>query len=156
MKKIFLLFSLFILLTIPLTGCRTESSLNIGLSYEEAILAKQIDGLWNQVTDAQFAKEDTIGLVLLNVSGFEKGEDGLNWMDIDVELKDAEGTIVNEEKSCLGESGKMDLENNIAKSPVGSFFASKEIPTGQYMLTVTVYDKIGGGKVVCNKRLYIE
>lgn len=155
-KKVFLLFSLCVLLTIQLTGCRTETSLSTGLSFKNSILAKKVDGSWSEVTDAKFAKGDTVGLVLLNVSGFKKGEDGLNWMDIDVELQDSNGTVVSIDKGLLGESGKMVLENNIAESPVGSFYTSTDIPSGKYNIKVTVYDRIGGGKVVCSKSFYIE
>jgi len=145
-----------ILVVLLLTGCRTESSLSFKLSYEDSVLAKNVDGSWEIVEDTKFAKGDTIALILLNVQGFEKGEDGLNWMDIDVEVKDSKGTVILNEKNLLGESGKLELENNTADSPYGSFITNNDTPSGKYEMKVTVHDKIGGGKAVCSKSLIIE
>ena len=156
MKKLLLLFSISILVILQLVGCRTQTTLNVGLSFEDSVLAKQVDGKWNVVKDTKFAKGDTIGLILLNVSGFKKGDDGLNWMDIDVEAKDSEGKVILDQKGLLGESGKMELENNIAKSPVGNIVTTDKFPAGKYDIKVTVHDKIGGGKAVNSRSFFIE
>ena len=156
MRKIFLFVTISIFIILQLTGCKTETSLSLGLSYEDAVLAKKVDGSWNAVKDTKFAKGDTVGLVLLNVSGFKKGEDGLNWMDIDVEVKDTEGKIILDEKGLLGDSGKMELENNIAKSPVWSFATNSDLASGKYNIKVTVHDKIGGGKVMKSMSFNLE
>jgi hypothetical protein len=155
-KKLLLLFGVSILLIFQLAGCRTGSSVSVGLSFDDSILAKKVDDSWTEVKDTKFAKGDTIGLIILNVSGFKKGEDGLNWMDIDVEVKDSKGTVILSEKGLLGEAGKIALENNIAESPVGTFSTSSDMASGKYDMKVTVHDKIGGGKVSCSKSLYIE
>lgn len=160
MRKILLLITISMLIILQLTGCnaetKTESSFNIGLSFEDAILAKKVDGSWEAVKGTKFVKGDTVGLVFLNVSGFKKGEDGLNWMDIDVEVKDTERKVILDEKGLLGDSGKMVLENNIANSPVGSFTTNSDLVSGSYNIKVTVHDKIGGGKAMKSMSFILE
>lgn len=156
MKRLLLFFNLLIVLVIPLAACKTSTTLSVGLSYDDAVLAKKVDGVWHKVEDAKIAKGDTVGIVFLNVSGFKKGEDGLNWMDIDVKVTNSEGSVIRDAKNLLGESGKMTLENNTAESPVGSMETTSDIPSGEYKINVTVYDRIGGGTVTCTKNFYIE
>ena len=71
-KKLLLLFGVSILLIFQLAGCRTGSSVSVGLSFDDSILAKKVDDSWTEVKDTKFAKGDTIGLIILNVSGFKR------------------------------------------------------------------------------------
>ncbi len=156
MKKLLVVIISLILMITQLAGCTTETSVKLGLSFEKSVFAKEVDGKWNIVDGAKFSKGDKIGLVLLNVSGFKKGDNGLNWMDIDVEVTNPEGKVILEEKGLLGESGKIDLENNIAESPVGSFSTNDSLASGKYSIKVTVYDKIGGGKATNSKSFTLD
>jgi len=84
--------------------------------------------------------------VLVNVGPFKKGEDGLNWIEMDMEVRDPNGNIIFSEKGMLGENGHVNLPNNMATSPYGTFYTTTDLAPGKYKMTLTIYDKVGGGK----------
>lgn len=145
-----------ILFTMFLPACRSSTSLSVGLSVKDKVLAVKTDGQWNAAESNVFQRGDIIGLAMLNVSGFKKGEDNLNWMEIDVHVKGPDGEVILDEKELLGEAGHIDMENNTAESPVGSFYTSTELEPGEYIFTVTVYDKVGNGKVTHSEKIILE
>ena len=110
------------------------------------------------MTEAVFKKGEPVNLVLLNVGKFQKGENGKNQIDLDVELKDAEGKILGSQKSLLGEKGIIDLPENMAKSPVGTVDSktTSELPVGQYTISMTVHDKVAGKSVTETKIFTLE
>jgi hypothetical protein len=136
-------------------GCQ-ETSTSFGLEIEDTVLAKKEAGTWQPVKEAKFKKGDEIGLVLLNVKGFKKGKDGLNRIDLDVQVKGPDGEIILEKKNILGEAGHVNLKNNIAESPVGSFSTTPELESGKYTIKVTIKDKIGGGSASTSKSFTLE
>jgi len=154
MKKLLIVCAAFLLIA-QLAAC-IETSVSLGLSFEKSIIAKKVDGKWQPVENQKFKKGDKIGLVLLNVSGFKKDKNGLNWMDLDVEVKDSNGKIILTQTGLLGESGRMDFKNNVAESPVGSFVTNNTIASGKYNIKVTVHDKIGGGKTENSRSFQLE
>jgi len=137
-------------------ACRGSSSLSVGLSAEDIVLAIKTDGQWDVVESNVFQRGDIIGLVMLNVSGFKKGDDGLNWMEIDLQVKGPDGEVVLDEKELLGEAGHIDMENNTAESPLGSFYTQDDMPTGEYVMKVTLYDKVGKGNIAHSEKIIIE
>lgn len=150
------LIVLSILFTMLLPACRASTSLSVGLSVEDTVLAVKTDDQWNVSESNVFQRGDIVGLVMLNVSGFKKGDDNLNWMEIDVQVKGPNGEIILDEKELLGEAGHMDMENNTAESPVGSFYTTPDLDSGEYVLTVTVYDKVGKGKATHSEKIILE
>lgn len=155
MKNFFCVL-LGIILLLSLTSCQTSTSFSKGLTVEETLLAKLNGDTWERANDDKFQKGDTIALFFLNVSGFKKDSEGLNWIDIDVEVKGPNGSIILDEKGLLGNSGHIALVDNIAESPYGSFNTDSTIDSGRYVIKVTIHDKIGKGKTVASKSFVIE
>ena len=127
-----------------------------GLQIEKSVLAKKAGGTWHPVKDASFQKGDVVGLIFLNVRGFEKGKDGLNWMDLDIEVKSSEGEVILEQSDMLGEKGHVKMKNNLAESPVGSFNTTPEMESGKYTIKLTVKDKVGGDIASESKSFTLE
>ncbi len=150
------LILLMLISTLVFPACRGSASLSVSLSAEDIILAVKTDEQWNVVESNVFQRGDIIGLVMLNVSGFKKGDDGLNWMEIDLQVKGPDGEVVLDEKELLGESGHFDMENNTAESPLGSFYTQNDMPTGEYVMKVTLYDKVGKGSIAHSEKIIIE
>jgi len=151
-----LLFFVIITVIFALIACEKSTSVSVGLSADDTILAKQSGDQWDPVNNGKFKKGETVGLVMLNVKAFKKGNDGLNWIDMDVEVKDPDGKVILSEKDLLGDSGKLDLKDNIAKSPVGNFSTTSSLQSGKYTIKVTVYDKIGKGYTTNSKTFDLE
>jgi hypothetical protein len=147
---------LILIFTFFLPACRASTSLSVGLSVDDAVLAAKTDDQWQVVEDNVFQRGDIIGLVMLNVSGFKKGEDGLNWMDLDLVVKGPDGAVILDEKELLGEAGHIDMPDNTAKSPVGSFYTTDELEPGDYVIKVTLYDKVGKGSTTHTKKIILE
>ena len=61
-----------------------------------------------------------------------------------------------DEKELLGEAGHIDMENNTAESPLGSFYTQDDMPTGEYVMKVTLYDKVGKGNIAHSEKIIIE
>lgn len=145
-----------LMLIILFPACRASTSLSVGLSPDDTVLAIKTDDQWQVVDSNVFQRGDIIGLVMLNVSGFKKGEDGLNWMDIDLEVKGPDGAVILDEKELLGEAGHIDMENNTAESPLGSFYTTEELEPGEYVMKVTLYDKVGKGSTSHSEKIILE
>ena len=94
---------------------------------------------WNKSISDKFIKGESIGLALLNVSGFKKGKDGLNWIDIDVEVKNPSGTIIVDDKNLLGDSGKIVLENNVARCPIAPFYTHYDVSHLSWLTSFLLY-----------------
>ena len=157
MKKILIVLALFVgSLFVMGGGCEFETSTSFGLTAEDSVLAKFEGGSWQQAPDSTFQRGDDIALILLNVRGFEKGDDGLNKMDIDVEVEGPEGEIIFKEDGMLGEEGHVNLENNVANSPYGSFSSTEGLEPGRYIIKVTVRDEIGEGSTTKRKTFTLE
>ena len=157
MKKILIVLVLFVgSLFVMGGGCEFETSTSFGLTAEDSVLAKSEGGSWQQASDSTFQRGDDIALILLNVRGFEKGDDGLNKMDIDLQVKDPEGEVIFMQKDMLGEEGHVNLENNIANSPYGSFSSTEELEPGRYTIKVRVRDEVGGGSTSKSKTFTLE
>ena len=156
MKKLLIVLGIVLASFLMMGGCQLETSTSSGLEIQDTVLAKKEADLWQPVPEAIFKKGDTIGIVLLNVKGFKKGDDGLNWLDIDVEVKDPANELILDEKDILGEAGHVNLVDNIAKSPVGYFTTPLESASGKYLLKVTIKDKVGGGEASVSKSFVLE
>jgi hypothetical protein len=151
-KKSIVLAPVALVLVLGLfTACQISTSVSTGLSFEKTTMAKKVDSAWSEVTDKKFAKGDNIGLLLLNVSGFKKGDDGLNNMNIDVEVTDPDGKVIASSTDILGDAGKVDLPDNIAKTPIGTYQTTADMASGTYKIKVTVNDKISGGSATATE-----
>lgn len=137
-------------------GVRKQEREKSGLTIQDSALAKRGAETWKRAKDGTFQKGDMVGLVLLNVSGFEKGDDGLNRMDLDIEVKGPDGEIISAKSDILGEEGHANLENNTAESPIGTFNTTPELESGEYTIELTVKDKVGKSRASRRKTFTLE
>lgn len=156
MKKTLIFLGIILASLLMMLGCQVETSTSFGLEIQDSVLAKKEADGWQPVSDEAFKKGDVVGLVLMNVKGFEKGDDGLNKMDLDVKVKGPNSEVILDKKDMLEAAGHVDLENNIAKSPVGSFSTSSEMESGKYTIKVTIRDEIGGGSASKSKSFTLQ
>lgn len=132
----------------PSSSPTTASATSSQLTFQQSLLAKKTaDNKVAPSKDAVFKRGDTIYFVLLNVGKFKKGNDGKNWLDMDMSVKDAKGKVIFTQQSLLGEKGKAVLENDIAPSPNGSVNTNNKVAPGVYQVTLTLYDKVAGTKI---------
>jgi len=111
-----------------------------GLTLKYAILVK---GKEKAKYDL-FEVGDTVKLLCAGVGEFEKGEDGLCSIDMDLVVKDADEKIITEAKSLLGESGHIKLES--PSTNLTARIDTAGYKPGKYVAIVTIYDKITSKK----------
>ncbi len=146
MKTLYYLLMAFLLISF-LACSNVEVSTELGLSIEQSVIGQEDEnGVIQPLSTPEFDQGETFSMILINVSGFKKGENGLNHFDIDLEVSDPNNNKVFEKKGLLGDGGKIDLPNNIAQSPVVSFTVGDNYEPGNYRIKVSIYDKIGTGK----------
>jgi hypothetical protein len=117
--------------------------LSPGLSYQKALFAKKgMDNKLAPVADAIFQRGEAVNFVLLNVGTFKKGADGKHAFDIDMQVMGPTGNLVFEQKNLLAEKGHTVLDQDIAESPYGIFYTSVEMEPGQYLMKLSIRDKI--------------
>jgi|GEM_PF-1210551 len=119
------------------------------LSYDEARFAV-VDEEGNSTfleKKPTFKIGDPVIFALLNVGPFEKGEDGLNFVDMDLVVTGPDKEVVLEQLSLLGAGGHLELENDMAPSPNGVFIGASDLEPGKYTMNLIVYDKISGAQV---------
>lgn len=142
-KKIFL-FGLIVLIFASLAWCKYETSTSYGLSIDNTALAKLEPGdKLAKVENDTFAPGDKVCYILINVKKFKKGSDGLNWFDMDIEVKDPQGKVILSKQQMLGERGHVALPDDTAESPFGVFVTNSSLAPGRYQIKLTIYDKIG-------------
>lgn len=104
------------------------------------------------VSEPVFAQGDIVALVLINVGKFKKGSDGLHRFDMDMEVKNSRGRVIGSKRNLLGEEGHLLLADDIAGSPYGSIDTNiVNLQPGRYSIKLTIYDKVGGGRVSSSK-----
>ena len=154
MKK---LWFLTVFLFPIITGCQFETSTSRGLSIEESELAR-IDGN-NQIIPAEdntFQRGEDVHYILFNVGRFKEGEDGLHWLEMDLEVTDSEDNIILHAEEMLGENGHLKLEGGYAASPYGTFETSESLAAGKYRIKLTIYDKVGNGRASVSSTVVLE
>jgi len=123
------------------------------LTLREAVFARKgHSGKLTVIKDPAYRRGEKVNLVLLDVKKFEKGKDGKHRFDLDMVIEGPSGKVILFEKNLLGEKGHVYLKNGIARSPMGIFESHVGLNSGEYLMTVTVYDKIGKGKMIVAKK----
>ncbi len=87
---------------ILLTGCQFETSTSRGLSIEKSELARFDKN--NQIVpagDKTFKRGEDVHYILYNVGKFKEGEDGLHWLEMDLEVTDQDDNIILDAKEML-------------------------------------------------------
>jgi hypothetical protein len=146
MKRV-LSFLVLTMAMLTLVACHNQSSsTSYGLTVDKAILAKaDASGKLTEVTDGKYTLGDKVYFVLLKVGKFEKGKDGLNWFDMDLQVSGPDGKVVLEKKALLGNAGHAALADDTAGSPYAIFSTTPKLPAGAYSVKLTIYDKVGKG-----------
>jgi len=134
-----------LLIFLALFGCSKSPSDQ--LIYENAVFAvESSDGSLQVLENKTYERETVVYLALTNVKGFQKDTDGLNKFDINVEIS-KDGNVIVSNGNLLGEKGKLNLENNIAKSPYGTFTSDNTLEAGTYSFKITIKDLVIGKEV---------
>ncbi|MCK4870743.1 MAG: hypothetical protein KAS93_06510 [Gammaproteobacteria bacterium] len=134
------------ILFLALVACNVETSTSFGLTVQKTVLAKQMaSGKIVPVPDKTFKRGERIYYVLLNVGKFKKDAQGLNWFDMNVQVKGPDGKIIMAKENLLGDKGHIALANDIARTPHGIFVTTQKLQPGSYTIKITIFDKIGKG-----------
>ena len=146
-----------VLIALTLWSCNAENkSTSFGLTVEDSFFAKlDYDGLL-VAADNTFKQGEDVVLALINVSGFKKGDDGLNSFEMEMEVYDMENKLILSLGNLLGESGHINLESNTAESPYASLTNTENLQPGKYKFSLAIYDKIGGGSATQTKTFIIN
>jgi len=145
------------LMSMVLISCTSTSTSRL-ISIEDHTFARTGDGDQLIPVDdpAVFKRGDAVHLVLQNVGPFKKGDDGLNWFDLDMEITGPDNVILLSQTGMLGDGGHLALENNMAKSPYATCNTTPDVAQGKYKFKLTIYDKIGSGKATMTGTFTLE
>lgn len=145
------------LMSAELISCTSTSTSKL-ISIEDYTFAITGDGDQLITVDdpAVFKRGDAVHLVLLYVGPFKKGDDGLNWFDLDMEITGIDDAILLSQTGLLGDGGHVALVNNMAKSPYATWTTTADIAPGKYKFKLTIYDKIGSGKATRTATFTLE
>jgi hypothetical protein len=139
------------------TGCQFETSTSKGISIEKSELARIDEN--NQIVpagDKTFKRGEDVHYILYNVGKFKEGEDGLHWLEMDLEVIDQEDNIILDAKEMLGENGHLKLAEGYAATPYGTFETTEKLKPGKYRIKLTIYDRIGNGKATVTSTVELE
>lgn len=133
-------------------------SLNKRLFFEQAYLGRENkDGSLSPVANSVFNRGENIYFVLMNVGKFAKDIEGINWIDIDLIVKNNRDKVIITKQSMLGERGRTILQDDMAVSPYGKINISPKLArAGKYKITIIIYDKISGAKLTQTKNLILK
>ena len=130
-----------------LSGCNMDTSTSTGgLAIEGSELARITDEQIFSAEDKLFIRGEDVNYILYNVGEFTVGEDGLCWLDMDLEVSDMDGEVVFSITEMLGENGKVELDGGIAGSPYVTYTTTEAMEPGKYRIKVKIYDRLGKGK----------
>ena len=154
MKRLCLLIACILIL---LTGCQFETSTSKGISIEKSELARIDEN--NQIVpagDNTFNRGEDVHYILYNVGKFKEGEDGLHWLEMDLEVTDQDDKVILDAKEMLGENGHLKLEGGYAATPYGTFETNENLKPGKYRIKLTIYDRIGNGKATVSSTIELK
>lgn len=140
-----------------LTGCQFETSTSKGISIEKSEVARIDEN--NQIvpaSDKTFMRGEDVHYILYNVGKFKEGEDGLHWLEMDLQVTDKDDNIILDAKEMLGENGHLKLEGGYASTPYGTFETTETLEPGKYKIKLTIYDKVGNGKATVSSTIELE
>ena len=154
MKRLCLLIACTLIL---ITGCQFETSTSKGISIEDSELARFDED--NQIVpagDKTFKRGEDVHYILYNVGKFKEGEDGLHWLEMDLQVTDQDDIIILDAKEMLGENGHVKLEGGYAATPYGTFETTEKLEPGKYRIKITIFDKVGNGKATVSSTVVLE
>jgi len=156
MKTIFIQALCPVLVSVLLFSC-TSSSTSLLIGIDDYSFARTgEDGRPVTIDDPVFQRGEDVHLVLLNVGPFKKDDEGLHWIDMDMEITGPDGTVVLAANNLLGENGHLTLENNYAPTPYATFSTTTDLTPGKYKFKAVIYDKVGSGKATQTATFTLE
>ena len=130
-----------------------------GLTMDKSQFVRLVDGMEPIFLEEEkpvFKRGERVTFAFFNVGKFKKGEDGLHWFEMDIEITGPDGEIVLTDEETMGGQGHMELENDIATTPNGVFIGGSGLEEGDYNIQLTIYDKIGGGFIAKTSTFVLE
>jgi hypothetical protein len=134
-----------------------------GLSLDNVVLAQPSHNQsqnQNQklqpVVDATFERGSQVYIVLVNVAGLDKGADGKNKIDLELQLQAPNGQMVYSRQGLLRATGHQDLPGNRAKTPYAALATAKNWLPGTYTLTFTLRDLVGKGYITAKREIRLK
>lgn len=90
----------------------------------------------------------------VDISGFEKDVDGLNWIDVDVETRTKNNSLISVSKNIYGDDGRFEL---IVNTYSGILITSKlkYLGNGNYSQTITIKDRVGKKSVSFKRNMTV-
>ena len=123
-----------------------NTSTSVGLTIEDSELARISDGQIFSAEKNIFTRGEDVNYILYNVGEFTVGEDGLCWLDMDLEIINMEGEVVFSSNELLGENGKVELEGGFAGSPYATYSTTEAMAPGEFKFKLKIYDRLGKGR----------
>ena len=138
---------IFPVFTVFLFACNMNTSTSVGgLTIEDSELVRLSNGEFFSVEEKVYTRGEDVNYMLYNVGEFTVGEEGLCWLDMDLEVTNGDGEVVFSQTELLGDNGKVALEGGYAGSPYATFTTSEQMEPGTYRIKVKIYDRQGKGK----------
>ena len=145
------------LLLALVAACSSKQPQSENLGIEAAMFAEQDEqGRWVTLEHSLFDRGDDINLVLLFVTGFEAGEDGLHHFDMNIEVMGPDSQIIFGQANLFGENGHRLLPSGILSYPCGTYSTTPEFRPGNYWIKLTIFDKISGKKASRSKQFMLQ
>jgi len=132
-----------------------KGQLNITYATTGEYFERYGDCYMKQGTDNLFSQDESICVSFGGVTGFEVGQDGLNWFDADVKLLDDSGRVIEYQKNVFGETGHLFLQNNILENKF-IYRPLNDLKPGAYTYEIMLYDKISRKQSLIDKEFVIK
>ena len=118
------------------------------LKYEKKVFARVTEKEGVIFLDKPvYQRGEPVHFALVNVGPFKRDEEGKNWVDMDLLVKDPAGNVAMKKEHLLGNGGHLKLDNDTAPSPDGVYVPGLNVKLGKYFVSIRIYDRIGGGEV---------
>lgn len=148
---------LVLALTVGIAGCTSETETSFGLEVGNSLLATpDSSGELQQVTDATFTQGEEVNLVLQNIEGFQAAEDGTYEFNVNMTVTGPDGDTVVERTAVLSGDTDQYVTDGTAGQVAVFFRTGTDDPAGQYTISATVYDEVGGGTASISQSFQLE
>ena len=138
-------------------SCSADQQPVGNLEVEAAMFAKpDPQGAWTTLEEAVFQPGDDVSLVLLHVTGFEIGEDGLHHYEMNIEVTDVDSQIIFAQAGLYGENGKALLPGGVLEYPCGTYSTTPDFRPGKYGIKLTIFDKVSGKQASRRKEFTLQ
>jgi hypothetical protein len=103
-----------------------------------------------------FNRGDMVYLVVQNVGEFKRGKDGLNHVEMHMEIRNQIGAVIINKRNMLKNKGEKDLKNNILKNPYANYKTDLKEQPGTYHFTLTLVDNVTRDSLTTQADYFLE